>query len=198
MFAYLTGTVENIGESSLVLDVGGTGYELLTSSSTLSRLSGNQSQVKIYTHLQTRDDGLFLFGFFDKEEKEMFLLLINVTGVGPKAAINLLSALSPQQITLAIVTGDVAALSKAQGIGKKTAERLVMELKDKVKGSDGGSALNPQISVSLVTDGAKQDSVDALVSLGYGRSEAVKAVLEVALADMNVETIIKAALRKLV
>ena len=202
MFSYITGTIEHIGESSLIIECGGIGYLLHVSSATAAKVA-HKAFEKIHTIYSVREDGVFLYGFSTEEERDIFELLTSVSGVGPKAALSLLSALTPSRIILAIVTDDADALSRAQGIGKKTAQRISMELRDKVKGYDAVADIAGQTqeaipSRGLASSGAKQDAVEALIALGYGRSESVKAVLEIAVAEMDAEQIIKAALRKLV
>ena len=202
LYSYITGTIEHIGESSLIVECGGIGYNLHVSSATASSVT-HKALEKIFTVFSVNDNGVFLYGFSSEEERSAFELLISVSGVGPKAALSLLSSLTPSQIMLAIVTEDTDALSRAPGIGKKTAQRISMELRDKVEGYDSvaGMAVQSQqiiSSRSSASSGAKQDAVEALVALGYGRSESVKAVLEIAVPEMDSEQIIKAALRKLV
>lgn len=198
MFSYITGVVEHIDESSLILECNGIGYKLLVPGSTIGHVA-HKGQAKIYTVFSAGENGVFLYGFASEEERGLFELLTSVTGVGPKAALSLLTALTPSQLALAIVTEDDKALSRANGIGKKTAQRISLELKDKIRGYDSAAdmAVNPQQIIGAAGGGPKQDAIEALVSLGYGRSEAVRAVLEVALPEMEADKIIKAALKKL-
>ena len=197
MISYIKGTVEQMTDSSVVIECGGIGYQILVSVATLAKLSG-KAHVKVYTYMQVREDGITLYGFLDHEEIQMFHRLITVNGLGPKIAMGMLGAVTPSQIMLAIVTDDVNALSKAPGIGKKTAQRIILDLKDKIKTEDAvaGMAVSPQESLR-VSSGEKQDAIDALIALGYGRSDAVKAVMEVAVEGLSAEQIIKNALRKL-
>jgi Holliday junction DNA helicase RuvA len=151
--------------------------------------------------MQVKEDGISLFGFLTQEEVRLFLMLISVSGIGPKMASAILSALSPQQLVLAIVTDDTAALSKAPGVGKKTAQRIALELRDKMK-TDGasyadGAGLPAGSFAAFTQSDGKQDALDALLALGYSRSEALKAVMECATEGMKTEQIIKEALRKL-
>jgi Holliday junction DNA helicase RuvA len=197
LISYIKGTVEHMTENAVVIECGGIGYHIAVSAATLSKISG-QHQIKIYTYMQVKEDGIALFGFFTSEEIDMFHKLISVSGLGPKSALGMLSAITPSQIMLAIVTDDIAALSKAPGVGKKTAQRMILELKDKVKTEDAvaGMAVSAQESLK-VSSGAKQDATDALLALGYSRSEAVRAVMEIAVEGLTAEQIIKNALRKL-
>lgn len=197
LISYIKGTVEHITDSSVVIECGGIGYNISVSTATLSKISGKQ-QVKIHTYMNVREDGISLYGFMTLEEIDMFNKLITVNGLGPKSALGMLSVITPSQIMLAIVTDDINALSKAPGIGKKTAQRIILDLKDKIKTEDAvaGMAATTQESFK-VSSGAKQDAIDALTALGYGRSEAVKAVMEIAVEGLTAEQIIKNALRKL-
>ena len=202
MIAFIKGTIEEVTESAVVIECGGIGYEVLTSASAVSRLSARGGrEAKLFTSMQVREDGVSLIGFPSREELESFTMLCSVSGVGTKAALSILSVLSPSELMLAVVADDVAALSKAPGVGKKIAQRLALELKDKFKtagrGGDMSAAVPPGVSVGGMDGGAKQDAVDALVSLGYGRSEALRAVMEAAAEDMQTEQILKLALKKL-
>ena len=197
MISFIKGAVEEINEQSIVVDVGGIGYALQMPQRALAGLTKRGESVKIYTHMVTKEDGFVLYGFGDAKERDMFIRLIAVTGVGPKSALGLLSVMEPSAIVLAVLTDDVAALAKAPGIGKKTAQRMALELKDKLKVEGAvGTALHQQQSTEYAS-GEKQDAIDALLALGYSRSEAVKGVLEVAIEGMSTEQIIKQTLRKL-
>ena len=203
MIAFIKGIVEEVTESAVVVECGGIGYEVLTSASAVSKLSARAGQeVKLFTSMQVREDDISLIGFPSREELAAFALLCSVSGVGTKAALSILSVLSPSELMLAVVADDVAALSKAPGVGKKIAQRLALELKDKFKmagrGGDMSVAIPAGVSVSGSLDGgAKQDAVDALVALGYGRSEALRAVMEIQADGMDTEQILKLALKKL-
>ena len=154
----------------------------------------------MHTTMQVREDGVTLVGFPGREELETFSILCSVSGVGTKAALSLLSTLSPHELMLAVVADDAAALAKAPGIGKKIAQRLALELKDKFKsaGQSADIAIGlPQSSPSSNNGGAKQDALDALIALNYGRSEALRAVMEVAQDGMDTGEILKLALKKL-
>lgn len=197
MISYIKGTVEHMTDASVVIECGGIGYQISVSAATLGKISGKH-QVKIYTYMHVREDGISLYGFMTAEEIDMFHKLISVSGLGPKSAMGMLSALTPSQIMLAIVTDDVGALSKAPGVGKKTAQRMILELKDKIKTEDAVADMAVSAQESLkISSGAKQDAIDALIALGYGRSEAVRAVMAVAVEGLTTEQIIKNALRRL-
>ena len=197
MISFIKGRIDSLDDGHVVIEQGGIGFGALVPASVLTRVSPG-SEVKLFTYLQAKEDGITLFGFLALSERAVFLKLIGVTGVGPKAALSLLSTLTPEQIILAVITDDLQALSRAPGIGKKTAARIALELKDKMrKASDAEDlGLSPQVSMPTVS-GPKQDAIDALASLGYTRGEAVSAVMEVYLPELSVEQIIKSALKKL-
>ena len=197
MIIFINGILEQILDHAAIVDVGGVGYLAVISPGTAAKLPRLGENVKIYTHMHAKEDGTTLYGFMSMDELNMFNRLITVSGVGPKAAQGLLSVLSPPDVMLAIVSDDLAALSKGPGVGKKTAQRIILELKDKVRTDDvSAAALDNQQSITHAS-GVKQDAIDALTALGYGRSEAVRCVLEVALEGMTTAQIIKLALRKL-
>ena len=135
MFAYIKGTVTEIGTDEIIVETGGIGFSVFTSSQDSARLTKNQ-QATIYTHLNVREDDMSLFGFLTKEDLNVFRLLIGVNGIGPKAGLNILSCLSPDELRFAVLSGDAKAISATPGIGKKTAEKLILELKDKLNIED--------------------------------------------------------------
>lgn len=165
MIAYLKGNVINKDLNSIILEIAGIGYRVFINENLLSSISLNQ-EIEIYTHHQVKEDASDLYGFRSKSDLELFELLISVSGVGPKSALGILNLASSHDIKEAIMTGDSASLTKVSGIGKKTAERLVLELKNKVMKLDGGlEILNASVSFGA-------DEIDALISLGYSMSEA--------------------------
>ena len=196
MISFVKGVAEGFTESAVIVDCGGIGYYIGTTQGTIAKIAIGEL-VKLYTSMQVKEDGISLYGFLREDEMAMFLLLISVSGVGPKSALSLLNLSNPTQLSLAILTEDVDLLAKAQGIGKKTAQRISLELKDKIKGSESVAGLNPQQSLNVHNSGVKQDALNALLSLGYGRGEALRVVMEVAVEGMTVEQIIKSALKKL-
>lgn len=202
MYAYLNGIVAEIWEDGCVIDVNDIGYNVRISGSTFQKLPGIGERVKLYTYTSVREDAFQLFGFMSRNELEMFKKLITVNGIGPKGGLALLSVMDADDLRFAIISQDVKAISAAPGIGKKTAERVILDLKDKldideamiqreVDGYNGVTAKNlenPQI----------KEAVEALVALGYGQSEASKAVSRVDGADtMESGALLKAALKKL-
>ena len=196
MISFIKGIVAQVLEGSVIVDNNGLGWQVFMSASALSRLPPVGETIVLNTHMQVKEDSVSLFGFLDAREKQFFEMLISVTGVGPKAALNILSVLAPAQLIVAILSDDVLSLCKAPGVGKKTAQRIAMELRDKIKSKETESVLSPQQSLSPGHE-QRQDSIDALIALGYGRTDAVKAVMETALPDMKTEQIIRLALRKL-
>jgi len=201
MIAYVKGTLAFVNDQSVVVDVGGVGYLVNVSPATLGRLPAKNSPLQLFTYLQTTESGQTLHGFLTQEEVRMFTLLISVSGIGPKVATATLGALSPQEIIMAVIAEDAVALSKAPGVGKKVAQRLMLELRDKIKTADawedaGGIAAQTMAGASG-QKGEKQDAMDALLALGYGRTEAMQAVLEVAEEDMTADMLIRLALKKL-
>lgn len=200
MFAYLNGILADISEDSCVIDVHDIGYNVKISGQTLSFLPGLGERVKLYTYTYVKEDAFQLFGFLKKEELELFQMLITVNGIGPKGALALLSAMDADALRMAIVSQDVKAISKAPGIGKRTAERLILELKDKL--SITASMIGREIVTyqnSIPTDSAaKREAVDALMALGYSNGESIKAVNQVEDAEnMEVGELLKAALKKI-
>jgi Holliday junction DNA helicase RuvA len=199
MFSYIRGELAEISTDHIVIDVGGIGYMIYISGQAMNDLPVIGDVIKVQTYLYIREDIMMLYGFLEKDEMEMFKLLISVSGIGPKGAIGVLSALSADDLRFAILSGDSKAIAKAPGIGPKTASRVVLELKDKISLEDafeqklehtaGGSAKNLEHSV-------KNDAVMALTALGYSSSESLKAVSKVEITEeMDVEDILKAALK---
>jgi len=197
MISFIKGIIDHIDDKHVVIEQSGIGFQALVPASVLSRASQG-AEIKLLTYLQVKEDGMTLFGFLTQAERSIFLQLLSVSGIGPKSALSLLSALTPEQIMLAVVTDDLKALSRAQGIGAKAAGRIALELKSKMRaaGEAEGTGISPQIGFQLTT-GPKQDAIDALTSLGYNRGEAVRAVMEVYVPELNTEQIIKFALKKL-
>lgn len=185
MFDYISGKVASVGENRVVIDCGGVGFLLYASAYTCADCS-RKSEVKLPVYLAVREDALELYGFGSESERELFLLLISVSGVGPKLAIAILGGMTAERLALSVASGDVAALCALKGVGKKTAERIVLELKGKIAcegASVGASAPLPD-----------ENAVLALVGLGYQRQEAEAAVKKAAKADMTTEQIVFAVL----
>lgn len=199
MIAFIKGVLDSVMENKVIIESGGIGYLIQVTPATVSKLPAQGQEVKLFTCFSVKEDAVSLYGFISMEELNIYNLLVTVSGVGPRAALGILSVLSPSQIMIAILADDVSALSKAPGVGKKTAQRLCLELKDKMRSKDSfvEESINPQQSLSIQA-GERQDAMDALAALGYSRSEAVRAVMEVALEGMKADQIIRLALKKLV
>lgn len=202
MIAYVKGTVENIAEDNAVIDVGGIGYNIRISADTAARLPGVGEAVKLYTYTSVKEDSVQLFGFLSRNDLEIFRKCITVSGIGPKGALAILSVLDADSLRFAILSGDVKAISKAPGIGARTAERLILELKGKVQAEDTqiGQEIAGGVAGRAVFEDnpQKREAVEALVSLGYGQAEAVKAVNAIeGIESMDSGTVLKAALKKL-
>lgn len=174
MFAFLKGSVESIGVDRLALDVGGVGYELACPTKTLDALREGQ-QVKLFTHLHVSQDAVALYGFSSTEERSMFLRMIGVSRVGPKLALCALGSLSAPELAAAIATGDVQTLSRISGMGKKTAERIVLELKEKIAKENAILPGRAQTTPSA-TGGAKAEALEALIALGFSPQNATLAI----------------------
>ena len=192
MYAYLQGKFTDKNPAQVYVDVNGVGYEVNISLNTYSHIQSLE-QGKLFVHLQVKEDGHVLFGFFDKAEKEIFLLLIGVSGVGAATARMMLSSLKPEEVSRAIVQSNVKLLESVKGIGKKTAERLVLELKDKLSKHSVNETISPAWGNSF-----QQDALNALVALGISRQQAEQSIQKVILADPSVsklEDLIKKALK---
>ena len=196
MFAHFDGIVAEKTADSIVLDVNGVGYLLFVSGATLSMAPAVGERMKLYCALNVREDAMELFGFYSREEKHMYERLKGVSGVGSRTALQILSSMSVRDLSLALVAGDANALTRVPGIGKKTAQRLVLELKDKVEDSQlTGSAAG--ISPVSASGGPEAEAVAALVALGYSASEAAKAVSRFAGKTEKSDELIFMALKSL-
>ncbi len=200
MIHYIKGRITETTDTGVVIERNGIGYELTVPSLSAVYMTPPDQEVTVYTAMIVREDDVSLYGFDDRESLKLFRLLMTVSGIGAKAAVAVLSALSPAEVQKAVVFNDPDTLARAQGIGKKTAQRIVLELKDKLEDaaltmSDGGAAAaalpesDPMGSIS--------EAVSALMSLGYSRSEASEAVASCGLTDAAAEEYIRAALKKL-
>ncbi len=208
MIAYVQGILENLEIDKAVIDVGGIGYEVNISASTCDRMPGLGDNVKLYTYMNVKEDEMSLFGFLTRDEIRMFRMLITVSGIGPKGALSILSVFDTDDLRFAILAGDVKTISKAPGIGKKTAERLVLELRDKISNTDitgteglGQAAGSASTGKSSGEDASSRDeAVEALAALGYNATDAMKAVRKVLSASdekLDTEAILKLALKEL-
>lgn len=201
MIAYVDGIVEDITEENAVVDVGGLGYNIKISSDTATRLPGIGEHVRLYTYTCVREDAFLLYGFLNRNELDIFKKCITVNGIGPKGALSILSVMDADSLRYAILSGDTKAISKAPGIGARTAERLILDLKDKIKIDD--AMINREIALTAqgnISEDNPQlkEAVEALVSLGYGQTESMKAVKSVEGAEqMDAGKLLKAALKKM-
>ena len=198
MYAYIKGVVEEIEDGCAVVETGGIGYRLYVPQSDLDELSLHD-EVKLHTHYVQKEDGASLYGFVSREELRFFRLLITVSGIGPKGALSILSTLSVDDLKRAIIADEPAFISRAPGVGKKSAQKVILELKDKLTDADllSGASFAGETKKTPAEDTVIKEAVDALTNLGYGRAEAAKAVGAVALEGEAVEDILKKALKAL-
>lgn len=201
MIAFLKGQVADVSTDSIVLDVNGVGYEVLVPGQVISMLEGIGQELKVYTYMQVREDAVVLFGFLTRDDLAMFRMLIGVSGVGPKAGLSILSALGADDLRFAILADDAKKIAKTPGIGAKTAQKIILELKDRLDLEEAfekklaADQISPE-AAAAAGDENVQTAVEALTALGYGSTEALKAVRAVkATADMAVEAILKEALK---
>ncbi len=195
MYAYLKGIVADKGQNELVLDVGGVGYLLSVSMTTLQETPPIGESMKAYTYLSVREDAMDLFGFATQEEKTMFLKLLGVSGIGPKLALAILGAMPLRDLTLAIVMGDVTALSRAPGVGKKTAQRIALELKERISQNDLDAAPVTGTAFTPVQEDAAAEALSALQALGYTPAEAARAINQVRGQSDSPNELVRLALR---
>ena len=200
MIAFVRGTAVDMTENSVIVEAGGIGYEIYMTGTDLSQIHMGE-EVKIHTYFNVRVDAMQLYGFRSKDDLQMFKLLLGVNGVGPKAAVGVLAGITADELRFAILSDDVKTLSKAPGIGKKTAQKLILELKDKMKLEDAFElklAHEQEKAVAglgEISDG-RQEAVEALVALGYSSTDALRAVRKVSdVAPDDVEGLLKAALK---
>ncbi len=199
MYSYISGTLEEVREDSIVVDNHGIGYLLYIPLRIHEELPEIGSQVKMFTYLQVREDTFVLFGFASEDEIAMFRLLLNVSGIGPKGALALLSSYSANEIRFAVASDDDKLLSRASGIGSKTAQRIIIELKDKVDLEEAVDALGSTGPVVYEGNSAvKKDAVEALVALGYTSSDAARVLSCIEISEKDeVEEVLKQALKNM-
>jgi len=200
LIAYVKGELAAIEETSVIIDNQGMGFRVYTPIREELLRIGVGSQIKLHTYMNVREDAMILFGFLQPEALSLFKQLINVNGVGPKYALAILTAMSVDQVILAIASEDKKALTKVSGIGPKTAGRIILDLKDKVSFTPGGDGAGIPVPGEIAEEsavGAAAEAVMALLALGYGQSEATATVKKVAQPDMSVEEIIKQSLKQL-
>ena len=198
MFYYVSGPVAHMEANLAVIDCGGGGYACRTTSHTLSKLKQGE-KAKLFTHLNTREDAVELFGFGTQEELNLFRQLISVSGVGPKAALSILSATTPANLALSIITGDEKALTCAPGIGKKIAQRVILELKDKLAAEEAVVSGKGSVPVTIggLPHSKKSEATAALAVLGYGSAEIAAALKGIDMDALSLEDVIRQALKKM-
>lgn len=203
MIAYLKGEVVEIEEEKLILECGDIGYNISMPASALDDTLRPGQEVKIHTHLHVREDAMQLYGFLTRDDLKMFRMLLGVSGIGPKAALGILSGLSADELRFAVLSDDIKTISRAPGVGKKTAQKMILELKDKLDLQEAFDTKTMHVQEASQAEtgdlvDAKKEAVQALTALGYSGSEALRAVKQVDVSpDMNVEEILKQALKKM-
>ncbi len=201
MYAYLKGTMVEMADDNLVIEVNGIGYNVKMPSINAGLLPPRGSELKVYTYTSVREDAIWLYGFLTKDELKLFKQLITVNGIGPKGAQSVLSAMPADELRFAIYSGDIKKIAKAPGIGAKTAQRIVLDLKEKISIEDSlfqtERSGEEQASCEAFYDNRKE-AIEALTALGYSRSEAVRVISAISVKeDMDVEQILKLALKQL-
>lgn len=203
MISFIKGYVAETTENSVILETDSIGYEIFMTGTAIEKTSRMQDKIKIYTYFHVREDTMQLYGFLSRDDLEMFRLLLNVNGIGPKAAMGVLAAITADELRFAVLSDDVKTISRAPGIGKKTAQKLILELKDKLKLEDAfEKKLNHQEENLSLADtslrDSRQEAVEALTALGYSSTDALRAVRQVSEeTGEDVEAILKAALKQL-
>ncbi len=200
MYSYIKGTLEETMEDKIVVDNHGIGYNINVPGRVLDALAPVGSEVKVYTYLNVKEDAFSLYGFLTKDDIKVFKLLLGVGGIGPKGALAILSVMSTDDLRFAVMGGDAKAIAKAPGVGGKTAQRVILELKDKLNIEDVFEEKDmPQVSGGVPeTKTVKSEAVQALVALGYSSSEALSVLSKIEITEeMNVEDVLKAALKQM-
>lgn len=199
MYAYMKGELTEVAVDYIVIEAGGIGYRIFIPGKTFEYLPEIGEELKVYTYLHLREDVMILYGFLTKDDLELFKLLITVSGIGPKGGLAILSALDADDLRFAVLSGDSKAIAKAPGIGAKTAQRVILELKDKLSLEDAFEKKTEHVALQKNASGTNQvknDAVLALTALGYSSTESLKAVSKVTITeDMDVESVLKAALK---
>lgn len=196
MFAYIKGSLEQKSNNYVVIDVGGIGYKIFMATKAIETLGEIGEIVKVYTHYYVREDNISLYGFNTNEELRMFELLLQVSGIGAKSAIAMLSEISPSSFALAVISDDISQLVKIPGIGKKTAARIVLELKDKLK-TEEAITKTEEVKLSITNEEETSEAIAALQVLGYTKREIEKALENVDTKNSQLEEIIKQGLKNL-
>ena len=197
MYAYLIGHVTDYNVEGIVVEANQIGWNVKVSEETKNYLLTQKGEVKIYTYTYVKEDCLSLFGFISKEELELFKKMISVSGIGPKGALAILSALPFEDLVFAIISGDAKSISKAQGIGAKTAQRLILELKDKLSPESVSAIAAEAGDVSFTEQSAIKEAIEACVALGYSYQEAARALKDIKDDSLSTEEYVKLALKRL-
>ena len=194
MFAYIKGTLEEKGNGYVIVEAGGIGYKIFMSNNSIGILGESKQMVKVHTYYYVREDNVSLYGFTTKEELSMFELLLSVSGIGAKSAITMLSNIEPSEFALAVITNDIKKLTKIPGVGNKSAQRIVLELKDKLK-ADNELAKSEEIVSQIQKEDSLDDATSALQILGYNRRDIEEAYQKFDRTSLSTEYVIRTALR---
>lgn len=198
MYAYIKGELSEINMDHIVIEAGGIGYQIFIPGQTFEYLPSPGEELKVYTYLYLREDAMILYGFLTKDDLELFKLLISVSGIGPKGGLAILSTLDADDLRFAVLSGDAKAIAKAPGVGGKTAQRVILELKDKLSLEEAFEKKTEHAQMQSTSGNSlvKNDAVMALTALGYTSTESLKAVSAIEISDeMDVEDVLKAALK---
>jgi Holliday junction DNA helicase, RuvA subunit len=201
MIVYVKGELIEVLEEQIIIDVQGMGYGIFMSAHALETLPSTGTEIKVHTYMNVKEDDMQLFGFLSRDELAVFKLVIGVNGIGPKGGLHVLSTFTPDELRFAVAASDAKAIAKSPGIGKKTAEKLILELRDKLHLEDtlSQSDTSENQRVSANASDVQKEAIQALVTLGYGSTEAAKAVRRVEISDeVGVEDILKQALKYIV
>lgn len=194
MYAYIKGKIVEKSNNYVIIENNGIGYRIFMSATAIDKIQEENEDIKIYTYYQVREDNISLYGFLQKEELRMFELLLSVSGVGAKSAIAMLSSILPSEFAMAIIQNDTSKLTKIQGVGAKTAARIVLELKDKLKTEEAISKVDENVQKAIKNDEEIEEAIQALQILGYNKKEIEKVLEKLELAGLSTQDIIKKAL----
>ena len=197
MFAYIKGNLEIKTNGYVIVDVGGIGYKIFMSQNAIEKLGESGKEVKIHTYVRVREDDISIFGFNSNEELRMFELLLSVSGIGAKSSLTILSNISPSSFALAVISNDIGKLKKLPGIGPKTAQRIILELKDKLKTEEAIDDNVEELKEAIVENDKVSEAISALQVLGYSRREIDLALANIDKNNLSIEEIIRQGLKKL-
>lgn len=196
MIAYIKGKLEVKANTYVVIDVGGIGYKIFMSATAIDKIGETGKEVKVHTYYYVREDNISLYGFNTLEELKMFELLLSVSGIGAKSAITMLSEISPSDFALAVISNNIKALTQISGVGPKSAQRIILELKDKLKTEQAiSSEETPEIKVAIENNSKVEEAISALQVLGYNKKEIEKAFMQIKCDNLSVEDLIKQGLK---